>query len=52
VQPGQVFLPMHYEETNRLTLGHFDPHSRQPSYKNCAVRVRAAQTHELPEYGS
>jgi assimilatory nitrate reductase catalytic subunit len=41
VQPGQVFLPMHYEATNRLTLAHFDPHSRQPSYKNCAVSVRA-----------
>jgi assimilatory nitrate reductase catalytic subunit len=40
VQPGQVFMPMHYEETNQLTLGHFDPHSRQPSYKDCAVRVR------------
>ena len=31
------FLPMHYEQTNRLTLAHFDPYSRQPSYKNCAV---------------
>jgi assimilatory nitrate reductase catalytic subunit len=41
VCPGQVFLPMHYETTNRLTLAHFDPHSRQPSYKNCAVLVRA-----------
>ena len=40
VQTGQVFLPMHYEATNRLTLPHFDPHSRQPSYKNCAVRLR------------
>jgi assimilatory nitrate reductase catalytic subunit len=40
VQPGQVFLPMHYEQVNRLTLAHFDPHSRQPSYKNCAVCVR------------
>ncbi len=44
VQPGQVFLPMHYEETNRLTLAHFDPHSRQPSYKNCAVAVRPAES--------
>lgn len=44
VRPGQIFLPMHYEETNRLTLAHFDPHSRQPSYKNCAVRIRAADT--------
>jgi assimilatory nitrate reductase catalytic subunit len=40
IQPGQVFLPMHYEATNRLTLAHFDPYSRQPSYKNCAVLVR------------
>lgn len=43
VQPGQVFLPMHYETVNRLTLAHFDPHSRQPSYKDCAVRVRPAE---------
>ena len=40
VQAGQVFVPMHYEAANRLTLAHFDPHSRQPSYKNCAVAVR------------
>jgi assimilatory nitrate reductase catalytic subunit len=40
IQPGQVFLPMHYETTNQLTLAHFDPYSRQPSYKNCAVQVR------------
>jgi assimilatory nitrate reductase catalytic subunit len=39
VQPGQVFIPMHYELTNRLTLPHFDPHSRQPSYKDCAVAL-------------
>jgi len=44
VRPGQVFLPMHYEATNRLTMAHFDPHSRQPSYKNCAVLVRPAAT--------
>ena len=42
VQAGQVFIPMHYEAVNRLTLAHFDPHSRQPSYKNCAVSVRPA----------
>jgi anaerobic selenocysteine-containing dehydrogenase len=40
VQPGQVFMPMHYGVTNELTLPHFDPHSRQPSYKDCAVSVR------------
>jgi len=39
VQPGQVFIPMHYDEVNRLTLSSFDPHSRQPSYKFCAVTL-------------
>ena len=40
VQRGQVFMPMHFPETNLLTLSAFDPHSRQPSYKACAVSVR------------
>ena len=39
VQPGQIFIPMHYELVNRLTRPEFDPHSRQPSYKHCAVRL-------------
>jgi assimilatory nitrate reductase catalytic subunit len=39
VRPGQVFMPMHYETVNQLTLAHFDTYSRQPSYKNCAVSV-------------
>jgi assimilatory nitrate reductase catalytic subunit len=39
VQPGQVFIPMHYGVTNQLTRAEFDPHSRQPSYKHCAVRL-------------
>ncbi len=43
IRQGQLFMPMHYEETNRLTLSHFDPISRQPSYKNCAVRIEATQ---------
>ena len=40
VQPGQLFVPMHYEETNRLTDAVFDPYSKQPSYKACAVELR------------
>ena len=40
---GQVFMPMHYPETNVHTLPHFDPHSRQPSYKDAAVEVRLSQ---------
>jgi len=39
VQPGQVFLPMHFAPVNRLTFPAFDPHSRQPAYKACAVAV-------------
>ncbi len=39
VQPGQLFIPMHYAETNRLTFPSFDPYSRQPSYKACAVNL-------------
>ena len=39
VKTGQVFMPMHYDVTNQLTRADFDPHSRQPSYKHCAVRV-------------
>jgi anaerobic selenocysteine-containing dehydrogenase len=42
VQPGQVFLPMHFAATNQLTFAAFDPYSRQPSYKACAVRIEAA----------
>jgi assimilatory nitrate reductase catalytic subunit len=40
VRPGQVFIPMHYPDVNRLTHPAFDPYSKQPSYKACAVRVR------------
>jgi assimilatory nitrate reductase catalytic subunit len=42
VSAGEVFVPMHYPEVNRLTNASFDPHSRQPSYKSCAVEVRRA----------
>jgi assimilatory nitrate reductase catalytic subunit len=30
---------MHFEAVNRLTFAAFDPHSRQPAYKGCAVAV-------------
>ncbi len=41
VQPGQVFIPMHYGGVNQLTHPDFDPYSRQPSYKFCAVAIEA-----------
>jgi predicted molibdopterin-dependent oxidoreductase YjgC len=39
--PGQVFMPFHYFETNvnDVTQSAFDPVSREPNYKQCAVRV-------------
>ena len=42
VNPGQLFLPMHYDGVNRLTAASFDPHSRQPSYKHCAAALQRA----------
>lgn len=39
VQPGQVFMPMHFPGVNILTFPAYDPHSRQPSYKSCAVTL-------------
>ena len=42
VKVGQLFMPMHYKAVNQLTLAHFDPYSRQPSYKNCAVNLELA----------
>ena len=40
VQPGQLFIPMHYSVANQLTFPAFDPYSRQPAYKACAVSVK------------
>jgi assimilatory nitrate reductase catalytic subunit len=40
VQPGQVFVSMHFAQANRLTFASFDPYSRQPAYKHAAVEVR------------
>ncbi len=39
IQPGEVFMPMHFNETNDLTISSFDTYSRQPSYKYSAVRI-------------
>ncbi|UCH52630.1 MAG: nitrate reductase [Pseudomonadota bacterium] len=43
VAPNAVFIPFHFHDcVNRVTLGLLDPHSRQPAYKQCAVRVERA----------
>ena len=42
IQPGQLFIPMHFNVTNQLTFPAFDPYSHQPAYKYAAVAVRSA----------
>ncbi len=39
--PGQIFVPFHYAEANAngVTQSAFDPISREPNYKQSAVRV-------------
>jgi anaerobic selenocysteine-containing dehydrogenase len=41
VAQGQVFMPFHFAESNSnlVTLGAYDPISREPNFKQCAVRV-------------
>jgi len=40
VARNMIFLPFHFHDcANRLTLGLLDPHSRQPAYKQSAVRI-------------
>ncbi len=51
VAAGQVFLPFHFVETNanQITQSAFDPISREPNFKQCAVRVEkcANTSHQL-----
>ena len=43
VPPNMVFIPFHFHEcVNRVTLGLLDPHSRQPAFKQCAVKIEPA----------
>ncbi|GAB1267235.1 nitrate reductase [Aurantivibrio infirmus] len=40
VSREMVFIPFHfYDCVNRLSLGLLDPHSRQPAFKQCSVRI-------------
>jgi len=41
VAPGQIFIPFHFAgaNANNLTLNEFCPYSREPNYKQAAVRV-------------
>jgi len=50
IAPGEVFVPFHYAEANanQVTQSAFDPLSREPNYKQSAVRVEKAAGREGP----
>ena len=41
IRTGEVFIPFHFDDmcANRLTVAEFDPISREPNYKQCAVAI-------------
>lgn len=44
IAPDAVFVPFHFHDcVNRVSLGLLDPHSRQPAFKQCAVKVEAIE---------
>jgi len=47
VPRNMVFVPFHFHDcVNRLTLGLLDPHSRQPAFKQSAVRIEHVDQEE------
>lgn len=54
IAPGQVFMPFHFAETNvnEVTQSAFDPFSREPNYKQCAVRVERTPPSPAKSNGS
>ena len=44
---NMVFVPFHFHEcVNRLALGLLDPHSRQPAFKQCAVKIEPVENQQ------
>ncbi len=43
VPEGLVWLPVHHPVTNELTIPALDPESKEPNYKQCAVRLVVAE---------
>jgi len=39
VPEGLVWLPIHHPATNRLTIDALDPQSKEPNFKQCAIRL-------------
>jgi len=50
VPRNMVFVPFHYHDcVNRLSLGLLDPHSRQPAYKQSAIRIEHVDQKEAAQ---
>jgi len=50
VSHDMVFIPFHFHDcVNRLSLGLLDPHSRQPAFKQCAVRIEPVNQDEAAQ---
>ncbi len=50
VPRNMIFIPFHYHDcVNRLTLGLLDPYSRQPAFKQCAVRIESIDQKEAAQ---
>ena len=48
VPPNMIFIPFHFHEcVNRIALGLLDPHSRQPAFKQAAVKIEAAENQDV-----
>jgi ferredoxin-nitrate reductase len=42
VPRNMVFIPFHFHDcVNRVSLGLLDPHSRQPAFKQCAIKIES-----------
>ncbi len=44
IPDGVVWLPIHQPAVNELTLSAVDPRSKEPNFKQCAVRLEAPRT--------
>jgi assimilatory nitrate reductase catalytic subunit len=47
IPDGVVWLPIHHPDVNDLTLPAVDPRSREPNFKQCAVRLAPPRDREL-----
>lgn len=48
IPPNMIFIPFHFHEcVNRIALGLLDPHSRQPAFKQAAVKIEVAENQDV-----